>query len=327
MIKYINIRKGRVVIVLLIILVILLPKPVVSQSETWQSRYVVVEPTLVMEVVLEQVCPSFKNCLCVRNGIPFYGRMWMHDTILTVQLSQKREAIPQLVPYVCIFDNIPFFIHPNDMSKFFKETNMMMCADTLFDTQSWDGKVICSYSNVIDDDYYEAKFTFSGGSFHLCCEHPCITEQQKVPNLKPQNIHYSPKSLNKRCIYSPYVDTVSIATVRLSVKFNNIRQMKVMEIHDLTYLWVCKFQTDRYPDQEYFYYDGCEISDSAQYTFYKSQIEDIVHKLRFRVPKKYTHFAKFKQKYGYDEYLIIDYKISENETVILTLKVLPVFTK
>lgn len=327
MIKSINIRKGRFVIVLLIILVILLPKPVVSQSETFQSRYVVVEPTPVMEVVLEKVCPSFKDCLCVRNGIPYHGRIWMHDTILTVRLNQMRMCIPQLVPYVCIFDDIPFFIHPNDMSKFFKETNMRICTDTLIDTQSWDGKVICSYSNVIDDDYYEAKFTFSGDSFHLCCEHPCITEQKKVPNLKPQHIQYSPKSLDKRCIYSPYVDTVSIATARLTVKFNNIRQMKVVEIQDLTYLWVYKFQTDRYPDQEYFYYGGCEILDSAQYTFYKSHIEDIVHNLRFRVPKRYKHFARLKQKYGYDNYLITDYKISENETIILTLKVLPVFTK
>ena len=76
-------------------------------------------------------------------------------------------------------------------------------------------------------------------------------------------------------------------------------------------------------DKEYFYYDGCEIADSAQFTYYKSQIEAIVHKLRFRVPKRYKHFARFKRKYGYDEYLITDFKINESETVIITLKVLP----
>jgi hypothetical protein len=323
MIEYINIRKGSFFIVLLVILAILLPKPTVSQSDTCQSCYMVVKPTPVMEVVLEKVCPSFNNCLCVRSGIPFYGRMWMHDTTLTVQLNQMWTILPK-APYVCIFDDIPFFIHPNDMSKFFKEINMMICADTLFDTPSWDGKVICSYSNVIDDDYYEAKYIFSGDSLHLCCEHPCITEQQKVPNLKPQNIHYSPKSLDKRCIYSPYVDTVSIAVVRLSVKFNNIRQMKVVDIHDMNYLWVYKYQIDRYPEKEYFYYDGCEIADSAQFAFYKSQIEDIVYKLHFYVPKKYKRFVKFKQKYGYDDYLITNFKINESESVVLTLKVLPI---
>ena len=58
--------------------------------------------------------------------------------------------------------------------------------------------------------------------------------------------------MDKRCIYSPYVDTVSITTVHLSVKSNNIRQMEVVDIHDLTYLWVHKHQIDRYPEKEYF---------------------------------------------------------------------------
>lgn len=325
--EHTSLRKSRLIFMLLFTVVLLSPKIMVSQSETCKHRYVVVEPSPTMKTVLGKVCSSINECLCVRKGIPFYSRVWMYDTMIVVQLSQMETILP-LVPCVCIFDDIPFFIHySNDISKFFKETNATICADTLFDIRSWDGMVICSYSNIIDDDYYEAKFTFSGDSFHLCCEHPCITEQQNVPNLKPQNIHYSPKSLDKLCIYSPYVDTVSIATVRLSIKFDNIRRMNVVDIKDLTYLWVFKYQTDRYPDKEYFYYDGCEIADSTQFAYYKSQIEEVVHRLRFRVPRRYKRFPKFKQKYGYDDYLITDFRINESEPVVLTLKVLPAFMK
>ena len=140
--KHTSLRKNRLIFLFLLTVVLLSPKIMVSQSETCKHRYVVVEPSLTMKTVLGKVCSSINECLCVRKGIPFYSRVWMHDTMIVVQLSQMETILP-LVPFVCIFDDIPFFIHySNDISKFFKETNAKICADTLFDIRSWDGKVI-----------------------------------------------------------------------------------------------------------------------------------------------------------------------------------------
>ena len=323
----INIKMSSLFAVVLVILILLTPKHMLSQSETCNSRYVVVEPTRLMETVLKRVCSSADSCLYIRSKNPIFGRIMKFDSLLTVRIEQATYIKPSAT-YVCLYEGVAFFILYKDKDpSLFHDKGDTLCVDTFPFSRTYDGNVIYSYSDVIAKDYYEAKFTFLDGRFRLCCEHSCITNQQNVPNLKPQNIHYFPRSLDKLCIYSPYVDTVSIATVRLSIKFDNIRRMNVVDIKDLTYLWVCKFQRGRYPDREYFYYDGCEISDSAQFTYYKSQIEVIVHKLRFRVPKRYKHFAKFKRKYGYDEYLITDFKINESETVIITLKVLPFLSK
>lgn len=323
----INIKISSMFAVVLVILISLTPKYMLSQSETCNSRYGVVEPTLQMEAVLKRVCSSADSCLYSRSEIPFFGRVMKFDSLLTVRIEQATCFKPSAT-HVCLYENVVFFILYKDINpSFFHETGDTLCTDTLPFSRTWNGNVIKSYSDVIADDYYEAKFTFLNDRFQLCCEHSCIKNQQDVPNLKPQNIHYSPRSLDRLYIYSPYVDTVSIATVRLSIKFDNIRRMNVVDIKDLTYLWVCKYQTDRYPDKEYFYYDGCEIADPAQFAYYKSQIEDVIHKLRFRVPRRYKRFPKFKQKYGYDDYLITDFRISECEPVVLTLKVLPAFMK
>lgn len=325
--KNINIKTPCLFAVVLVTLLLLTPKSMLSQSETCNSRYVVVEPTQLMEAVLKRVCSSADSCLYIRSKIPFFGRIMKFDSLLTVRIEQTTYIKPSAT-HVCLYENVAFFILYKDINpSLFHDKGDTLCADSLPFSRTWDGNVINSYSNVIAEDYYEANFIFLNDRFRMCCEHSCIKSQQNVPNLKPQNIHYSPKSLDKLCIYSPYVDTVSIATVRLSIKFDNIRRMNVVDIKDLTYLWVFKYQTDRYPDKEYFYYDGCEIADSTQFAYYKSQIEEVVHRLRFRVPRRYKRFPKFKQKYGYDDYLITDFRISESEPVVLTLKVLPAFMK
>lgn len=290
---------------------------------SYKQLHLVINPTKLIEEILDNVCNSFSNCLCVRESIPFYCTMIVNDTTMTIRLEQGTNIDPPF-PYVFVYMGIPFFVHQSsDISNLFHKTQNFLCSDTLFGGVNFNKDVVHGYSYFKENDYFEARFLLNKGQLNMYCEHPCILDSANIPNLKPQNIHYTKRSLKKIQIYSPYVDTMSYATVFLYIKFNNIKEMKVLNINNISYMWVFKSTDGGYPNKEFFYYDGCEISDSIQYLYYKSQIENNINKIHFYVPKKYTMLKKIKQKYGFGDYTIAKYKVSDNEPVILKLKILP----
>lgn len=312
-----------VVIVLLIIHIC--PKPMVAQE---QKCHTLLTPNCMATAILDSVCHSVEKCLCIAQDIPCYGNIIIYDTLIILRVEQLTEGTrPYPYPYVCFHKNIPFFIHySNNLEKLFQKTSYQILHDTIFERIAGEQEAVNGYITPIEKkDYYEARYVYDVDSnrFVLCCEHRCIENICNLPNLQPQNIHHSQKSAKSLYIVSPYVDTASVAIVQLSVRFNNIRQMKILKINDISYLWVCKSQHNKYPDKEYFYYDGCYVQDSVQYQYYKSKIMEIVHRLHFYVPKKYKRFSRIKKKYGYDDYLIEKYQVSESEPIKLTLKVYP----
>ena len=311
------------VAVIVLLTILICPKSVVAQE---QKCHTLLIPNCMTSAILDSVCHSVEKCICIAQGIPCYGNIIIYDTLIIVRVEQLTGAIPRY-PYVCFHENIPFFIHYSDnLEKLFEKTPHQVSHDTIFERIAGKQEVVNGYVTPIEEkDYYEARYVFDVDSCRivLCCEHRCIENTYCIPNLHPQNIHHSLKSAKSLYIVSPYVDTASVAIVQLSVKFNNIRQMKILEINDISYLWIFKSQHNKYPDKECFYYGGCYIQDSVQYQYYKSKIIEIAYRLHFYVPKKYKMFPRFKKRYGYDDYLIKKYQVSECEPVKLILKVLP----
>lgn len=261
---------------------------------SYKNLHLIINPTKLTEEILDSVCNSFSNCLCVREGVPFYCSMIVNDTAMTICLKQGTNIEPPF-PYVCVHKGIPFFVHQSsDISNLFHKTHKFFCSDTLFGDGFFNKNkdVVHGYSYFEENDYYEVRFLLNKGQFNMCCEHPCILDSANIPNLKPQNIHYTKRSLKKIRICSPYVDTISFATFSLHIRFNNIREMKVLNVNNISYIWVFKSTDGDYPNKEFFYYDGCVISDSLQYLYYKSQIENNINKIHFYVPKKYTMLKK-----------------------------------
>lgn len=299
-------------------------RPTMAQERNYHT---VLVPNSMSAAILDSVCHSVEKCLCVVQDIPCYGNIVITDSLLVIRIEQLTDVLPTIVPYVCYYGNIPFFIHySSDLEKLFQRTSYQIPSDTIFERLSEEKGSINGYATPIErKDYYEARYAFDidRGCFALCCEHSCVANKNRIPNLQPQNIHYHKKSADSLFVVSPYVDTLSVAVAQLFVSFNNIRQMKILEINDLSYLWVYKSRNNNYPDKEYFYYDGCSVQDSVQYQYYKSKIIEIAHQLHFYVPKKYKMFPKIKKKYGYDDFLIEKYQVSESEPVRLTIKVFP----
>lgn len=321
---HINFKKTVTIVFFLTILSSIYYNPIFAQNDlSCRSEHLVVEPTSMTETLLENVIQSFGNCLCVQNDSPFHCILIVNDTVVIIRLLQGFDVL-QPYPYVCIYKNIPIFItHYSDVSQLFRLTQQYICSDSLFDNNCGENGIIPGYSMIDDNDYYEARFHVDNGAYVFCCEHPCISDSVEIPHLKPQNIHVVRKSLKKLQIYSPYVSDNSYAEVLLNVKFNNIREMKVERINNISYLIVYNFKSDSSQGKVSFIYDGCEISDTVLYNFYQCKIKETVPDLNFFVPKKYKFFNKIKRKYGYDQYLITKYSVNDSEPVLLTFKIIP----